>query len=341
MNRHIPQLDGLRGAAALIVVLSHAGNLGLIWRNPQSGHIGVMLFFALSGFLMAWLYGMRDMSLRAWADYGARRFFRVYPLFVAAVVWSLYVPRWSYNVTAETFRDHLFLADGVSVLWTIPVEIKYYLVFPIVALAVHAIRSLPAKLVFLAALIAFFALVPMPSEGKAVWPYLSYFLAGYVTALILKWLRDAPFSGWLADLAFAVACGGIILSMPEVFRPVFGYHIRIWDHPLAYSSLMAITVLSCALSPRLAPALLGNPVARYVGAVSFSLYLSHMLVLRWVRVHAPDGFEIPVAIVAMFLVATLLWFFIERPSQWLGRSIGRILHRGRTASARQAPVPAE
>ena len=57
MSKNIPQLDGLRGAAAMIVVLAHAGNLGLIWRNPQSGHIGVMLFFALSGFLMAWLYG--------------------------------------------------------------------------------------------------------------------------------------------------------------------------------------------------------------------------------------------------------------------------------------------
>ncbi|MEZ5986904.1 MAG: acyltransferase [Hyphomonas sp.] len=337
----IPQLDGLRGVAAMIVVLAHAGNLGLIWRNPQSGHIGVMLFFALSGFLMAWLYGMRDMTLRGWASYAARRFFRVYPLFVLAVLWSLWVPRWSYRVNAENYLDHLRLADGVSVLWTIPVEIKYYLVFPFVALAVHAIRSRTAQLTLLAALIAFFALVPMPKEHKPVWPFMSYFLMGYAAAVALAWIKERSYPGWLADLAFACSCAAIVLAMPVVMNALTGYHYKIWSKPLALSLLVGVTVLSCALSPRLAPLLLGNPVTRFIGKISFSLYLSHMLVLRYVKSHSPDWLDLPLSMIAVFCVATLLWLIIERPSQWFGQSVGRLIARGRPVRVRQAPTPAE
>lgn len=50
-----PELDGLRGLAAYIVLVSHASNMTGLWGTllgNGAGQFGVMLFFVLSGFLM-------------------------------------------------------------------------------------------------------------------------------------------------------------------------------------------------------------------------------------------------------------------------------------------------
>ena len=62
MTRNIDALDGLRGFTCLLVVFTHAGNSGLFLNTLGSGQLGVMLFFALSGFLMVHLYGNHEMS---------------------------------------------------------------------------------------------------------------------------------------------------------------------------------------------------------------------------------------------------------------------------------------
>lgn len=331
LSKRVPQLDGLRGLAALIVAFSHAGNTGLIWRNPQSGQLGVMLFFVLSGFLMAWLYGEREMSWRAWLDYAARRFFRVYPLFALAVVWSVYVARWSYNIPPEAALDHFLLRDGEGVLWTIPVEIKYYLIFPLIAICLYGLPSLAHKIGVLVALITFFALVRMPTDNLAPWRFLPYFLGGYLAALILPKaaeLRDRVRGlGLGADVACALVLGAIVFTMPSVWNSLMGERMRAWLHPEIYVPLFASVVLLTCLSPRLAPALLANPVARFVGTISFSLYLSHLIVLRYVRAQGLGEWTLLVAALAVLLVATVLWALVERPSQQIGHLIGRLTRK--------------
>src|SRR5271155_4709859 len=69
----IPALDGLRGFACLLVLFSHAGWAGLCPRLPIAGHLGVMVFFTLSGFLMAYLYMPGRLSMRYWLAFLLRR----------------------------------------------------------------------------------------------------------------------------------------------------------------------------------------------------------------------------------------------------------------------------
>lgn len=58
-SKHIPALDGLRGFAATCVFLHHASDMGIL---SFIGHFGVAVFFTLSGFLMAFLYGRRSFT---------------------------------------------------------------------------------------------------------------------------------------------------------------------------------------------------------------------------------------------------------------------------------------
>src|SRR5580704_17034654 len=89
---HRPELDGLRGLAAYVVVVSHISNESNLWNGllgRGGGQLGVMLFFVLSGYLMGALY--LDRPFRAgevWA-YAVRRIARVVPLFYVVVTLAL------------------------------------------------------------------------------------------------------------------------------------------------------------------------------------------------------------------------------------------------------------
>src|ERR1700726_3367243 len=85
---HRPELDGLRGLAAYLVVLSHVSNKSNLWDTlfgAGGGQIGVMLFFVLSGYLMGVLYLDRPFTFAEVRAYVVRRIGRVLPLFYLVV----------------------------------------------------------------------------------------------------------------------------------------------------------------------------------------------------------------------------------------------------------------
>ena len=85
MNRqHFPALDGLRGVAAISVVLYHYTYAGAAW-FPQ-GYLAVDLFFMLSGFVIAFSYEDRLRSGLSPGGFMVRRLVRLYPMIVVASV---------------------------------------------------------------------------------------------------------------------------------------------------------------------------------------------------------------------------------------------------------------
>jgi peptidoglycan/LPS O-acetylase OafA/YrhL len=89
--RHLPSLDGLRGLAAAAVVVSHFHLLfpaGALARSGklELGDPAVGLFFALSGFLMAYLYNRRQFTLKSAYFYLVHRFARIYPAYLVAII---------------------------------------------------------------------------------------------------------------------------------------------------------------------------------------------------------------------------------------------------------------
>ena len=118
LRGHLPALDGLRGIAILLVIVSHY--LGLHWRSATIGWTGVNLFFVLSGFLITGILLDSKEKPRYFRNFYARRTLRIFPLYYLALVLVFLVgPRIPSLNTAE-FQS---VADNQVWLWTYTMNI--------------------------------------------------------------------------------------------------------------------------------------------------------------------------------------------------------------------------
>jgi peptidoglycan/LPS O-acetylase OafA/YrhL len=188
-------LDALRFGAALTVFVSHfaTGRIsgGLFWQFADYGRTAVLVFFVLSGFVIAWVSETRERTLE---DYGLSRVARLYsvivPAFVltAALDWlgrqidpRLYAPEWGHS-TAHPVIDYalsgVFLGEswttrvlpGLNVpYWSLNYEAWYYVLFA----AATFLRGRPRiAVITMAALLAgprILFLLPVWLMGVAAW----------------------------------------------------------------------------------------------------------------------------------------------------------------------------
>ena len=330
-RNNIPALDALRGVACLLVVLAHAGGLKVFFDIRGAGQIGVMLFFALSGFLMYILYGNQPITAASLRAYGLRRFFRVVPAFIVVLMasWLDYRTGWFtlYAIDNSEFWKHLTLRGEVSVLWTIAVELKFYLFFPLVILILGRLPDQRQELVVLTVLYGAFVALEF-DPPKSFWRYTEFFLGGMIAGSI--YLRVSPgdkAKRWI-NVAFIVLLGLLVLSIPRFINLIPGITSQLWRDPLPYSILVSLTVLTAAWLSSPVANVVANPAMRFLGRISFSLYLIHLPIMRLVLANL-EGYEfvgLTLAIVAAIVAAWLMYRVVELPGQSLGR---RILHRRR------------
>ena len=78
-------LDALRFGAAFVVFLSHYGKFtrGMLWQMQPYGRTAVMVFFVLSGFVIAWVTETRERTVE---DYALSRLARLYSVIVPAFI---------------------------------------------------------------------------------------------------------------------------------------------------------------------------------------------------------------------------------------------------------------
>ena len=165
---HIRQLTGLRAVAAMAVVVLHFQDvfypLAPVTRHAanlvDSGGLGVMVFFVLSGFIISYTYLDRFTTFTR-GQYGRflwARFARMYPvhltmllailvLWVAAKVTGLQLPN-PENYRATSFVVNLLMLQGIlsahpwnAPAWTLTYEAAAYIAFPVLALALIRLRS--------------------------------------------------------------------------------------------------------------------------------------------------------------------------------------------------------
>ncbi|WP_461057485.1 acyltransferase family protein [Silanimonas algicola] len=338
----LPALDGLRGFAVGVVLLSHLANAGLPVLPGLSlsgtGKSGVYLFFVLSAFLLTRLLLLRPAADwrrgATWADYALRRVLRIWPLYLvvllasAALTVAGMAPWWPYPMDGERLWRHLLLQEGASVLWSIPVEFHYYLWLPLVAAALAGAQRAGGR--WLASTLAVCASVAAmqlwPPEASAVndvrlGPYLVLFFAGGLAAVLSlhggadsdRSVRGFGLLGVAALLAIVAtvpavaALSGLVAFQPDLNHRWFAFFAVAW------SALLLAVVHG--------PAWLRRPfewpLLRWLGWVSFSAYLWHMPVLA--AVTGPMGLAgAPALAVFAVLTASVSWAswrLFERPLQ--------------------------
>jgi peptidoglycan/LPS O-acetylase OafA/YrhL len=343
-------LEGLRAVAVILVLLYHAQIPGF-----GGGYVGVDVFFVLSGFLITGiLLRERSSSGRiSLPGFYARRARRILPaaalvLLVTVIAAALFMPPLSVPDTtrdaaaaalyvsnirfALQATDYLASQQAASPIlhyWSLGVEEQFYVFWPAIVLIVcRGSGSIGRRIGITALVISAVSLVAAiwMTDANAPWAFFSLptraweLGIGAVLSVSGAWLvrvpaRVAAAVGWIG-LA-GVGAAGVILNDATPFPGTAAL----------LPTLGAALVIVAGFNPGfvLAPArLLGTAIPRYIGRISYSLYLWHwpLLVIPAAAAGAPLPMTERVALVGVAFVASALsQRFIEDPIRH-GRFVG-------------------
>lgn len=322
-TKRIPQLDGLRGLAILMVFFSHAYRSELLWS-------GVDLFFILSGFLITGIlleprsqYALRGYLTRFYA----RRARRILPpyILVLCLVSLLFGIHWMYHwylflflMNTSKFFE-IIRPYPLVILWSLAVEEQFYLVWPLVVYwsSDRVLAWVAASLVVVAPCLRYIATVATSGHWQ-IYPStifrMDLLAAGALICLLWRNQRKvvARFGIYGLVVAGAMAVPLIILSRYSWFQPASNTAVaNVWLYEMilvAYAGL-----LLWALGGRAVQFLRFSPLT-YLGRISYTFYLVHTAALIMIRryVHHYSVGNL-CAFVAALLFSMLSWRFMERP----------------------------
>jgi peptidoglycan/LPS O-acetylase OafA/YrhL len=328
-----PEIDGLRAVAVVPVVLYHA-HVPFV----SGGFVGVDVFFVISGFLITGILA-GDIAAGRFSilTFYERRVRRIFPaLFVMLAVASVLAVLLLLPFELEDFAASLaaaalfvsnlhfmgetgyFVAAAASKpllhTWSLAVEEQFYILFPVYLwlMSRRAPRLLvPVTTVVLAASLAWCIAKTHPQDDQAffytptrVWEL----LAGSLLAL-------APRRALPGAVAQVLAGAGLAM----IAFAVFGFDART-PFPGAAAMLpvggTALVILACGGNATWTGRLLSVGWVRFIGLVSYSLYLWHWPLIvfwRFWRIAPPTAAETAGVVAASFAAATLSWWLVERP----------------------------
>jgi len=360
---------GIRGIAALYVALYHFGLAGLFHGRAHAilshGYIAVDLFFMMSGFVMALTY--RDLfagghPLRGMLDFLGKRIARIYPLYALASVAALIVVIWAGlstradQIIASKILANLLMVQSwgisdsyVGPAWSISTEWAAYLVFPWLC-SVMLFGRRQAALSCSAVAFLFLALLAwLPADTthvvRANGPLDLYDGRNYgaVARCLIEFLlgmmcfrlsRHDGLMEWVGQGWVALALVALILAL-----------LAVPGSDILVIPPVALLLVSLARDEGAVAELLGSPLCRWLGTISYSVYLFHTTVeavaeppiRRAVESSGvPDakGVEVICLVGVVLAIASLTYGLVEKP----GRSL---LRRALSARRRAQPIPAE
>ena len=321
-DQRILALDGLRGIAALSVVLQHFATQApwhertFIW----SGMVGVQLFFVLSGFLMGRIYSTAPLSRSAVADFWVRRAARVLPLFLICVTIG-YAYLWLtghnmpfYGLQWQGWWMHYVFWDGQSVFWTIPREVQFYLIFPLIWWLCQRLGNAANFLLLGAIAVLQTDGIMYPVFMQAAPLFIAGVIAGRMNLEADK-SYDVPFVALL--VLFVLSWPGLI-DVTGLPKSLYG---NISQGTLYLIYLPALVLVSTA-SP-LAQRMLGRGVLKRYGDMSYSVYLLHLPIfsalMLWTPLpHLPRAVFFGLMLGLVTLVSHYSFRYLETPlRRWI------------------------
>jgi peptidoglycan/LPS O-acetylase OafA/YrhL len=320
----------LRGLAAFMVVLYHAGHYLDVYRGDASlkrwdalGLYGVSIFFAISGFLMATLVRRQDPSV-----FMAHRIVRIYPALLIVV--ALYGA-----VSALVGRP--FVLDPVAltlvpagprfyaldVEWTLLFEVTFYVALFLLALAGASRHLEKAALAWLALILVGALALPEwqgdltpPIQRLPVMSACTGFAAGL---LIPAALRAGLVPGWTWLLGCALA------FLATVFLP---------GNDRFVAGLIAAMIVAGAVRADPGPGGQAFDPLKKLGDWSYALYLCHVPAIRLTYQYAPAGADTKALWLGAIAAALGAGALVGTLDVRLYRHAKRIVDRSRPAPLR-------
>lgn len=360
---HLYSLDGLRGLAALWVVISHSVGAWVDIAHPigalkhgldrlPSGHLAVVLFFVLSGFVLFVAHAGGPQV--GYGAYVLRRLFRLYPAALVALGVSLALhlaiapvarPDFGAWVTANSVypvepvmvvRNILLL--GVTeqdraldpVLWSLSIELRFSAVFLALAFAATRTRLALPIICALAFIVAKFMFARLGLSA----PYQIGGTQLGVVAVTLQYLPGFCFGILAAQTQLSgrkISRLGVALGSIGVLLVARHLH----DDTLLGLGFAGLIYLAAAPG-WLRTALSASPI-KALGDISYSLYVIHFPVLvaliYIIPAHGSRLAPVLLAPLLSILLATLMFKYIEQPGIALGKRLAAHMRLRRTPLA--------
>lgn len=323
-QNRIYALDGLRAFAIISVMLCHSSlffmpidlNIGSIhFENLlYNGWSGVDLFFVLSGFLITSQLLGKSSSPQSIKKFYIKRFFRIAPAYYTVLLFVAPIRAFS-KFSPDTFSIadwmvsgllyYLFLQDFIStpekiddVFWTIPVEIHFYMLCPILIYFLcktdkTSIQIVSITLFFILYLtfkyisaIQIFAYQSAPSELYFENFYSKFYysldglLGGFFCAFLWHNKKISHFFN-IHFISYTLILTGVLmyiaLGLPENIRqaPIFPLKLIVISvlHTLAFCFIL----LGVVGNNNKISKTLSHPILKFIATLSYCLYLTHFL----------------------------------------------------------------
>lgn len=292
-------LDGIRGLAALFVVLHHCWLLSFPGYPRDTGpwwlgwliygHFAVVIFIVLSGFSLSIAPARSGWQLRSVGEFARRRAWRILPPYWAALAFSLAVAWWvvaqpnTESPTAKSVAVYGFLVQDLfgspspnGAFWSIAVEAQLYLLFPLLLLVRRRWGAVVVLAAMTAVVAATAAAAPHESHVSMLMrltpQFAALFTAGIVAAGILvasERARRLPWH-WMALVAVVP-----VLVLIAARGSVWTVGNFVWvDLLLGPATALLLAAVAVGRPSPFVRLLETRPLQR-LGACSYSLYLTH------------------------------------------------------------------
>ncbi len=373
-TQHVGVLDGLRALGVLIVLWFHFWQqtwlmpayptpflkwIGIAQIYPNSlrrcGYLCVDLMILLSAFVLYLPYA-RQMFLGTPVDsikqFFKKRFARIVPSYLLVVLITFFVAlfegyyagrpafAWKDLLTHLTFTEMFFndtylFAGVTAVVWTVCIEVGFYLIFPWLARAFQKLPLLVYAVMMLLGLAFTFGIALRIAEPRVMvnrfFTFLPVFANGMMAAhlyvLYAARVKHKAIPSVFGSLLAVASCIAVYLLFSMCASAWKEQQVWQMKYRAVLSFAFTGMVLGFAIAPKPFRKILDNRIAASVAAVTYNLYLWHQWLMVRLRMSfgAKSGSDIAekgantqwaltiIALITAFLVAVLITYGIEQP----------------------------
>ena len=333
--KHFDALDGMRAIGVLLVIFEHYAGDNFKW---LSGWLGVHIFFVMSGFIITTLL-LREQEKNgrvSFRDFYIRRIFRIFPVYYLILIitivqtsayggesWEQMKDAWPYYATF--LNEQKFVAPW-KLSWTMGIEWKFYLVWPIILFLFpiglkHYIYMAAATMATLLALGWFW------SSPIVQAPHYTVLLLGAICAILLHHRKAFDILRLLMNPIASVLLMACLIAMQ-----LYGIH-HIPGTAGGYGGAQGILLYGIVVAIFM-PTLIGSsPINQilksqpfvFVGQRSYSLYLVQILAWQALVGMDPTMRVSPVGAILTVVVGLIFSDFLYRWVEVPMISIGKRL----------------
>ena len=340
MRHKIPQLDAVRGLAALIVVMH---NINLKYPLPfaprlfNDGWMGVDLFFVLSGFLITGILLDTKASEAYFKNFYARRCLRIWPLYYSLLIFMfvlvphfrpsdahmIFEPRsspwWAYPIFLQNFLVPIptMAVGALAVTWSLAIEEQFYLIWPLIVrfCNVRQLRVVTIAVICFSPALRYYLSAHHVIIYSNVFCRLDGMMAGALLSLII---RDEKF------ISTSFVKRAWILLVVAAPLALISQEFNVAWIVYSFTALASVAFVYLAMfsSQSWLQAALNNRLLIYTGTISYGLYLLHKIPMDMVQSFHLDrypGLAFPLSFAAAFILAFLSWNLLEKPFLGLKR----------------------